>query len=409
MAAFRFVHVADVHLDARFKSRDEHLRERLAGALRDSFSNAVELALREGVHAFLVAGDLFHTPEIAYGTERFLINEFEKLAGAGIAVFYAHGNHDPGGAASPLAGIRWPDGVEVFRDGTPRAVEVKDADGRPVGRITGAGHATSAEGENLAACFPAAVGPLPEVALLHANVEGGQTAGEHERYAPCVAADLEGKGYDYWALGHIHLRQAIDARVAARYSGCVLGLYRNETGPKGALFVEVERGAAPKVVFQATAPLLWERIEVNLGGAEDVDAARERIAAAIGERFGGAGDVLVTVGLLGETPAAPRLRDRETRVTMEEEIAGEAGLDLLKLETGNLRSPVDEEEMRLPPLGELLDFVAVLREGREPIAPLAPEKLAAAPDKAAAREEYLRSLLDGAEEELIRRMWRDEP
>ena len=55
----RFVHVADVHLDTSFSGRSETVRNRLREASREAFRRAVDLAVREDAHAFLVAGDLF--------------------------------------------------------------------------------------------------------------------------------------------------------------------------------------------------------------------------------------------------------------------------------------------------------------------------------------------------------------
>ena len=56
--------------------------------------------------------------------------------------------------------------------------------------------------------------------MLHAQVDGA--AGARERYAPCAPEDLD-RGYAYWALGHVHLRQEIRAQPPAWYPGCLVG------------------------------------------------------------------------------------------------------------------------------------------------------------------------------------------
>ena len=97
----RFLHVADVHLDTSFSGRSEAVRRRLRDASREAFRNAVDLAIREDVHAFLIAGDLFDGERLSFQTERFLLEQTERLGDHGITVVYATGNHDPGGVSHP--------------------------------------------------------------------------------------------------------------------------------------------------------------------------------------------------------------------------------------------------------------------------------------------------------------------
>jgi DNA repair exonuclease SbcCD nuclease subunit len=52
----RFLHVADVHLDTSFSGRSEAVRRRLREASRDAFRRAVDLAIREDVHASVSPG-----------------------------------------------------------------------------------------------------------------------------------------------------------------------------------------------------------------------------------------------------------------------------------------------------------------------------------------------------------------
>ena len=58
-AGFRFVHCADVHLDAPHACNDDIVRARLDQEARTALGKLVELCLQQRVHALLVAGDLF--------------------------------------------------------------------------------------------------------------------------------------------------------------------------------------------------------------------------------------------------------------------------------------------------------------------------------------------------------------
>jgi DNA repair exonuclease SbcCD nuclease subunit len=409
MTGFRFVHLADAHLDAPFASGSPDVRKLLAESLRRSFQGAVDIALDERVHAFLIAGDLVESPEPSLSAEHFLLGQLRRLSEASIPVFYGTGNHDPLAVRTGGRRIDWPKGVTVYTRGEPLRSEVLGPSGEPIAQVTGAGHERAEVGENLAARFPAAAGPLPEVALLHASVEGTKDLDPRERYAPCSARDLRGKGYDYWALGHVHKRHAALDDPAAHYPGSILGLDRTEIGEKGVLLVEIVRGEPPRVEFRRTAPVVREEMEVDVREAASVEALRrllhERILA-----LGDPRSTLLTVRLAGTSPLKPDLERKEDLRELEEGLAGEIGLAHLSLRTQDLRCAVDLGRVRVGPLAAALDLVAALREGTASFDPVAPAELAGiAPAGAAERDRYLRSLLDGAEEEIARRMWKEGP
>ncbi|MFH1679965.1 MAG: metallophosphoesterase [Candidatus Eisenbacteria bacterium] len=408
MSAFRFVHLSDVHLDAPFASKNEGVRKLLAGSLRRSFERVVGLAIEERVHALLIAGDLFQKPDPSIAAETFLLGQIRRLRGAGIPVFYASGNHDPVGWAKGTRRIEWPEGTTVFADGDPARHEVRTPDGDLVAWVTGAGHEGPAVEKNLAARFPAASGPLPEIALLHASVEGAGSLEAHDRYAPCAPRDLRGKGYDYWALGHVHKRGSPLADPPAHYPGSLLGLDRTETGEKGVLLVEVCRGAGARVEFRPTAPVLWEEAAVDAAGAATLEALRTLLHTRIVSAGHGEG-VLLTIELEGVSPLKRDLEHGEGAADLAGDLAEETGLAFLAVRTGRLRRAVDRDGARVGPLGAALDLIAALREGKEPYDAVLPELARPLPVDAAERDRYLRSLLEGAEEDLVDRMRRGTP
>ncbi len=115
----RFVHVADVHLDTSFAGRSEAVRHRLREASREAFRRAVDLAIREEVHAFLVAGDLFDSDRLSLRTERFILEQILRLGDHGIAAVYATGNHDPGAAPHGPRRLTWPANSSMRQDDDP--------------------------------------------------------------------------------------------------------------------------------------------------------------------------------------------------------------------------------------------------------------------------------------------------
>jgi exonuclease SbcD len=203
MEPLRLLHIADAHLDTPFYGREEALRRKLRDACRQAFSQALEEAIERNVHALLIAGDLFDNDRLSFTTERFLLEAMGRLREAGIAVFYATGNHDPGRAGYRAHQLGWPDNVYLFTKAQPETVAITDRQGTQLGWLTAAGHSSRREEKNLAARYGQARNELPHIALLHAQVISARGAEYHDRYAPCTEEDLSTGGFDYWALAWI--------------------------------------------------------------------------------------------------------------------------------------------------------------------------------------------------------------
>ena len=127
-------------------------------------------AVSEKLDAVLIAGDLLDGTQLSFETERFLLEQFRELADADIQVIYATGNHDPGQKLPPAVDD-WPDAVTVIGTGDPVLVEIRRPTGEVVGCVSGVGHTTSHETEDLSLRLrPLANTSLPQVALLHTQV-----------------------------------------------------------------------------------------------------------------------------------------------------------------------------------------------------------------------------------------------
>lgn len=115
-------------------------------------------------------------------------------------------------------------------------------------------------------CFTARLGP----------------AGEHDNYAPASVTDLTARGFDIWALGHIHLPailQAADPFIF--YPGNPQGRHPNEQGVRGIRLIDVDEYGRLDSRFIPTSAVVWQRCEVSLTGADTVSQAVTTIAASI--------------------------------------------------------------------------------------------------------------------------------
>jgi len=371
----RFLHLADVHLDTPFVGRSAALRARLRAASREALANAVDCALSEGVDVVLLAGDLFDGERLSFGTELFLLRQLARLDEARVPVIYVTGNHDPGGGGGRRA-VPWPPNVTVVEDARVRRIPVLRG-GAPVGFVTAAGHATSRETADLSRSFPRPVGEFPEVALLHTQVGGAGAGEDHEPYAPSELSRLLASGYDYWALGHVHLRQQLSVAPAVHYPGNLQGRTPREIGPKGGLLVDLQAPDTPRVGFRPFAPVRFETLEVRgLEGEATLPGLVARVARAWHdarrEEGGSAAEWIVRVVLSGPTPLGRELDDEDERAALATELTDVLQALDVEVRTRGTHAvyQTGDHSARQDVLGQALRLLADVRAGRVEVAGL---------------------------------------
>lgn len=275
----KFVHAADLHLDSPLRGLERYEGapvEQLRGATRRALENLVELCLVEEVDLLLIVGDLYDGDWRDYSTALFFAAQMARLRQADIRVVWVRGNHD---AASRITRhLRLPANVVELSTRRPQTLVLEDLGVA----LHGQGFSKRAVSEDLAATYPPALPDLLNVGLLHTCASG--RAG-HESYAPCSLPTLIGKGYDYWALGHVHEREILCEEPWVVFPGNLQGRHARETGAKGATLVRVEDGAVVEVSHQVLDAVRWCVVDVDAmsaASADDVvDLCRARLAAEI--------------------------------------------------------------------------------------------------------------------------------
>jgi DNA repair exonuclease SbcCD nuclease subunit len=123
------------------------------------------------------------------------------------------------------------------------------------------------------------------IGVLHTALEG---YAEHARYAPCTLAELSAKGYDYWALGHVHEYALLQREPWVVFPGNLQGRHSRETGPRGAVLVSADETGIIALERLIVDVLRWERVEVDVGPAHDlagvVGLAGRALEALLGSR-----------------------------------------------------------------------------------------------------------------------------
>ena len=356
----RFIHTADLHIDSPLRglSRYEGAPlERLRGATRRTLARLVDLALDEQVDFVLIAGDLYDRDWQDFHTGLFVREQMVRLGRKGIRVFIVQGNHDARGVITRQ--IPWPDNVKVF---SSRAAETVRLEALGVA-IHGHSFPDREVPEDLVPGYPLAVPGFFNIGVLHTSLSG---IGGHDTYAPTTLPDLKSRGYDYWALGHIHARQVICEQPRVVFPGNLQGRHARETGPKGCELVTVD-GARMTARFMPLAVVRWHQIGIDLQPVKTLEELPVLVAQALQLAALEDGDALhaVRVVLSGETDLhalearQPGTLAAAVQAASQDVSGAEVWIEQVKLD---LRSPLDRSclEQGEDALGELVRWVDML-------------------------------------------------
>ena len=133
---------------------------------------------------------------------------------------------------------------------------------------------------NLARSYPDPRDHFFNIGLLHTALDGREG---HDNYAPVAPAELSLKGYDYWALGHIHNREVVHEDPHIVFPGNLHGRSIKEQGPKGAYLAEVKGGELVQLNFKDLSGVRWTEILVRLQDGVNLSAVLEDCCQAAQE------------------------------------------------------------------------------------------------------------------------------
>ncbi|EUB94942.1 Calcineurin-like phosphoesterase superfamily domain containing protein [Rhizobium sp. CF080] len=236
MTSFRFIHAADLHLGSPFQGlalKDAAIAELFIEASRRAFSGLVDEAVERRVDFFIVAGDVYDGDWKDNKIGLFFNREVARLERAGIPVFLLKGNHDAESVITKT--ITLPKNVSEFPVNKPGSFKL---DHLKVA-LHGQGFAERSASENLALAYPKPETGWFNIGVLHTSLTGREP---HAPYAPCSVEDLRSRGYDYWALGHVHDFEIVAEDPLVVFPGNLQGRSIREQGAKGAVLVTVEDG-----------------------------------------------------------------------------------------------------------------------------------------------------------------------
>jgi DNA repair exonuclease SbcCD nuclease subunit len=299
MTTFRFLHTANVHLDSPLRGLPRYEGvpvDQVRLATRAALNNLIDCAIENSVAFVVIAGDLFDGEWDDFSTGLYFCGAMRRLNEAGIPVYVAYGNHDADSLQTKRLPL--PDNVHAFGPKVPQSF-VHEATGTV---LHGQSYKSRDPGGDLSAAYPAAVPGRLNVGVLHTALDGGRPP--HAPYSPCSPAQLAAKGYDYWALGHVHAHEVISETPFIVFPGNLQGRNIRECGPKGAVLVTVENAAIRGVEFTPFDTVRWSHVEVDVEPCSDLSAVeactRQGLAAAYREQADGRA-LVARVTLKGHT------------------------------------------------------------------------------------------------------------
>lgn len=275
----RFLHAADLHLDSPLRGLDRYEGapvDDVRGATRRAFENLVATALSERVDLVVISGDLYDGDWPDHNTGLFFVKGVTQLAEAGIPVAIVRGNHD---AASKLTkSLRLPRNVHLLADAKPETVVLDE-----IGvAVHGQSFVMPAVLDDLASAYPAPIQGCFNIGLLHTSLNGRPG---HDNYAPTTLDVLRGKGYDYWALGHIHAAEIVLREPWVVYPGNTQGRDIRESGAKGCSLVSVENGVVLDHRAIALDVMRWDKLLLDIATLPDLDSLLDAATVEIRRRL----------------------------------------------------------------------------------------------------------------------------
>lgn len=274
----KFIHTADLHLDMPFDGIKNDLEtptslwQALKNAPYVSFQKIVDQAITKQIDFMLIAGDVFDSKNQSIKALSFFIEQMNRLNDAQIPILLSFGNHD----FQPDEGqhFDFPENVFIF----PKEVTTHELtlhDGKRVA-ITSFSYPSQAVTNDLVQDFPLKGNVDYQIGMVHGEIgKDGE-----DNYAPFTISEMKSRGYDYWALGHIHKRSELNQSPMIEYPGDIQGRHKNEVGEKGYLLVDDQNGQLTKT-FVATSTIIFSPMKIKIDETMDITMVVNQILTTL--------------------------------------------------------------------------------------------------------------------------------
>lgn len=260
----KFLHIADVHLDSPFLGLSflpSELFCQIKNAIQLSFEKAVNFAIDNDVDLVLLAGDTFDSIHPTPQSKIFFANQIKRLVDRQSQVVMVLGNHD----YSQIDDLLLNESPYFKIIGSNEQIEQVDfmTKSQYKYRVVGFSYQHNHITEDIIAKYPPKSTSIYTIGLAHAGMK--QSSVDQNNYAPFTLNEVKDLNYDYFALGHIHLRQVLSQEPWIVYSGNLQGRHVNEKDAKGFYFGQVdEQSQNTQLQFIDVSPIVWQTVDLTL-------------------------------------------------------------------------------------------------------------------------------------------------
>lgn len=266
----KFIHAADLHLDRSF--------EGLAGMSVDSqmeflevnqkvLENIVDAAIQQEVDCLLFSGDTFHQSRPSLRTQKHFFEQMSRLSDRQIPVFLIFGNHDY--YQSERYWFEFPENVYLFTSEKVETLQWKTRLGETIA-ISGFSYTSPWIQTEKIKEFPNRHQVDVHLGMYHGEL------GKTGNYAPFQLSEMRKKGYEYWALGHIHVPVELSNQPMVIYPGTPQGHTQKEEQVEGVLLIDIHQGTIEKKVISVDE-IQWVTKEVSLENSRTRQEALKEI------------------------------------------------------------------------------------------------------------------------------------
>jgi hypothetical protein len=270
----RFLHASDFHLEAA-----PHGITELPAALTDALLEApyhaaqrvFDAAVSEHVDFVILSGDILDVHQAGPRGMAFLVEQFERLEGHGMATYWAAGKVDE--PQEWPAAVKLPASVQVFP--TFKTEEVSHFRGdRALANLVGRSFAGTMTIQP--ADFGGDSGGLPSIGITYGRAD---------------VERLAARPIDYWALGGRHDRQSLSVRRLGgeeaaewhaagliHYPGSPQGRGFDESGPHGCTLVHISDERTVRTQFLTTDLVRFHDEQLTIEKEESRSDVKRRVA-----------------------------------------------------------------------------------------------------------------------------------
>jgi DNA repair protein SbcD/Mre11 len=249
------IHTSDVHLESDTFGMGPQ-GDRFRDKVRRAFSGVIDLANDRAADLLLIVGDLFDSSRIPAGAMEFAMGEIARAQMPVVMIPGNHDAHDERSVYALMAPSSLPSNLHLILEAEGRASEFPDLATHLWGRAL-VEH--SPDYRPLMGVPKPATGQW-NIALAHGFfAEDGDTG----RSSPILPAEIAASGYDYIALGHVHVFGDVSqGNTRAFYCGTPAPLYASS-----------EAGWVAQVNCAPGQPVVIERVRVDVDTADELNAA----------------------------------------------------------------------------------------------------------------------------------------